>query len=689
MSGLLPDFPSAEPVGDLNAQLADMGNPRTRRTGVFLSHANLSNLASQGTGLVRAQVAAATREGRAVQTPAGLLLLASPGAAAAARERLANGENPQVVVGAATGAGTGKTADQTLVVQGHTPTGAVAVEGSVTPAQVKSRSADVAAQGYHPVITTPDAAVARREANITTPAWAPPASDFEHKPAWAPPSGDFKEPPKKPGLLDSTLYNNPLVGTAELGLQAASAIPTFLGKALTGVAGIATRGRAGMSQTAKDINDSSNFTYEPQTDFGKLGSKAIAAVGQGLHNFALERAKGPLAEYDPLTMAKTGIRSAVHETPEQSAYAGAGTEILANAIPAVTGGQALVRTMAALPTRVARYFDPALQSRNVIRNVAGTEAQRAAQAAALRNSGSLNVHPATPNAGPTAAQALTQTPEGTTIQALQQAIAALPGKGISPDFALRFAQQQAAQEAALADLNSATGPMRDSAFAAVRARGGVNLPNVVGDIAGVRSQAGVAGSPAAQSILTATRKFMGNGSRIDPETLYTFRKTGLGNIIEDTINNPKTASSFAKGSTAKGIQQAIDQGITDSGAGPLWQQYLDAYSAGRKPIEALKTATEDMYSPQQRTNVGGEAGLPTGIGAPHLLSAKASILNYGLGLRRALMGKSINRNIANQLLDPNALADTLTSTDAAPAIRAAPALNLTLIDALRNRQDNQ
>jgi len=55
-----------------------------------------------------------------------------------------------------------KAADQTAVVQGQTPEGAVASETTVAPHEVPGAIADVQAQGKTPVVTSTDAAVARR-----------------------------------------------------------------------------------------------------------------------------------------------------------------------------------------------------------------------------------------------------------------------------------------------------------------------------------------------------------------------------------------------------------------------------------------------------------------------------------------------------------------------------------------------
>lgn len=191
------DKPTAEPMKDLRAQLRDMNDPATPRTGVFLSSANQANLSadlSKDAATIQRQVAQAQKTGRTVETPQGTLVLKDKATALKAQEQLKQGVDPQVIIGQATGAGDGKQTTDTAVVQGHTPDGAVAVEKTVAPAEVPAAVADVKAQGKEPVVTTIPEALQRREAAIAfdnhvataDPRWAE-MPDDPTDPKWSTP----------------------------------------------------------------------------------------------------------------------------------------------------------------------------------------------------------------------------------------------------------------------------------------------------------------------------------------------------------------------------------------------------------------------------------------------------------------------------------------------------------------------
>lgn len=165
----IADQPSAEPAKDLRAQLKDMKDPKTPRAAVFLSKDNLTALdaAKGGDALsVKASLRYARSISATMTLPNGELVFKTPEAAQAASDRLSKGEDPQSVIGSLTGAGEGKQPDQTAVVQGTTPEGAVATESMVRPAEVPQKVAEVKAQGKEPVVTTPGAAVERRQQEL-------------------------------------------------------------------------------------------------------------------------------------------------------------------------------------------------------------------------------------------------------------------------------------------------------------------------------------------------------------------------------------------------------------------------------------------------------------------------------------------------------------------------------------------
>ena len=160
------DTPSAEPTQDLMAQFDAVSTKGSDRTGVFVPKAGMDALATSAhpdAPTVKAIIKKAQAEGRTVNTGNGHLILATRDAALKAKEALKNGEDPQAVIGRITGAGKGKALDQTAVVQGQTPEGAVVKESAVRPDEIPAKVAEVKAEGQTPVVTTPEAAIARRE----------------------------------------------------------------------------------------------------------------------------------------------------------------------------------------------------------------------------------------------------------------------------------------------------------------------------------------------------------------------------------------------------------------------------------------------------------------------------------------------------------------------------------------------
>lgn len=152
------DTPSPEPAKDLKAQFSDMNNKATPRTGVLVSKGSEE---AAGKSLEQAKT-----QGRTIELPQGTLVLKNKAEFLKAQTALKGGADPQVVIGKATGAGDGKQPDQTAVVQGHTPEGAVATESMVKPEEVAAKVDEVKAQGNEPVVTTPQAAVDRRAIEI-------------------------------------------------------------------------------------------------------------------------------------------------------------------------------------------------------------------------------------------------------------------------------------------------------------------------------------------------------------------------------------------------------------------------------------------------------------------------------------------------------------------------------------------
>nr|MDP9112265.1 hypothetical protein [Acidobacteriota bacterium] len=166
----VPDQPSAESSKDLRAQIKDMNDAATPRTGVLVTTDSQKILAGSkdaNAASVNGTLNQARTQGRTIDLPQGTLILKTKKAAEAMNARLKAGEDPQAVIGSATGAGDGKDPSQTVVVQGQTPSGAVAAEKMVTPDAAPQAAQHMVDQGKTPVVTTPDAAITRRMDEIS------------------------------------------------------------------------------------------------------------------------------------------------------------------------------------------------------------------------------------------------------------------------------------------------------------------------------------------------------------------------------------------------------------------------------------------------------------------------------------------------------------------------------------------
>jgi hypothetical protein len=169
----VPDTPSAEPARQIRAQLIDMNRANTPRVGVLISpetQAHLDSLPAdhEHSVPIKNQIDIATKQGRTVDTPAGLLITKTKNIAAKAKGQLGAGEDPQAVIGRITGAGEGKTPDQTVVVQGREITdGSITSEKAVRPDQQGAAVQGVMDQGKVPIIVTPDGVLNERHLGVT------------------------------------------------------------------------------------------------------------------------------------------------------------------------------------------------------------------------------------------------------------------------------------------------------------------------------------------------------------------------------------------------------------------------------------------------------------------------------------------------------------------------------------------
>lgn len=156
---LTPDVPSAEPVSDLNAQLADLADPDSPRLGVYLSPANMQQVGE----LPSVGVPLANFDGK------GGVLIAKD--RRAAEELLAMREqgtgDMQEILGLATGAGGGKPLGADIAVQQRDEQGNVVRESLVaTPEEADTLASEFDQPGREGVVLSAGMAIKRRAQRI-------------------------------------------------------------------------------------------------------------------------------------------------------------------------------------------------------------------------------------------------------------------------------------------------------------------------------------------------------------------------------------------------------------------------------------------------------------------------------------------------------------------------------------------
>jgi hypothetical protein len=162
-----PDQPTAEPFGDIQAQLRDLRDPTHERGGVYLSADNMESLRRRDLlERVRDEAGPDAEPMVNFDEKGGALIAKTPEHAAqyaAMRDQKAG--SLQEILGAATGAGAGKPGEGNLVVQQHDDQGNVTretVAGSPEEAQQLQQQYTDHARGRTAVVTTVPAAVLRR-----------------------------------------------------------------------------------------------------------------------------------------------------------------------------------------------------------------------------------------------------------------------------------------------------------------------------------------------------------------------------------------------------------------------------------------------------------------------------------------------------------------------------------------------
>ncbi len=178
------DAPSAEPIADLTAQIADLASGS--RQGVYLSPENIANVSANETFSSSVQTAIGSVKGAEivenVDGKGGVLAVKDKATADAVRFALENGADVQKVIGKLTGAGTGKVPGADTVVQQRTPEGAVTRETLVPAAKAPAAAEELAAPGRTVETLPAEAAIARREEGIAAEQAAPaPIGDGSRK----------------------------------------------------------------------------------------------------------------------------------------------------------------------------------------------------------------------------------------------------------------------------------------------------------------------------------------------------------------------------------------------------------------------------------------------------------------------------------------------------------------------------
>jgi len=281
---------------------------------------------------------------------------------------------------------------------------------------------------------------------------------------------------------------------------------------------------------------------------------------------------------------------------------------------------------------------------------------------------------------PTAAQVVSHLPAGSPIVAHQKIVSETPG-GISAKFGQRKLDQAAAVDAAKADRNAMTAPMREAALAKANEVGGVDAVSIFKQITALQSQPGLRASDLVKKTLDTIKEkissLTNDAGKINADDLYTVRKE-IGNVIaahsKETANFDKKLSAGLR----RDIQVGIDDAIEAAG-GTGWKDYLAIYANKSKAIadELLRQKME--YKPIQRTALQGGINVAEESSArlPNLLSRPAMLLNYvrrGLG---AGIEPKVDAILAERYLNPAEMAKRMR--------RVVPNERNATIEAIRQR----
>lgn len=262
-----------------------------------------------------------------------------------------------------------------------------------------------------------------------------------------------------------------------------------------------------------------------------------------------------------------------------------------------------------------------------------------------------------PGSKPTAADVLSDLPEGSPIVAHQRIVAETPA-GVSAEFGKRAISNEAARKAALEARDAITTPMRESAISLAN-KGGVKSSSVLGSINKIQSEPGLRASEVVGKTLSSVEdkinRFTNENGVIDANDLYMIRKE-IGNTIQAYS---KESANFDKRLSAKlqaQIQEGIDDAIENAG-GKGWKNYLAEFSTRTGQVSDDALRSENMYNPVQKTALQGGVNVAdeTRTHVPQMLSRPAMIANAILRYAGLGIEPKVDRIMAGRYLNPEQL----------------------------------
>tara|TARA_R110000824_G_scaffold42506_6_gene125155 strand:- start:1858 stop:3801 length:1944 start_codon:yes stop_codon:yes gene_type:complete len=338
---------------------------------------------------------------------------------------------------------------------------------------------------------------------------------------------------------------------------------------------------------------------------GALGKMPIATnlVGKVAQGSALG---GVLGGTQPITNSDDyeGDRKSAIET---GAMFGAAVPVgIAGGKAAIGGGKAAVKYVkdAATPYIKANTGKVDELAAKAVRDLIGPEKYNSVKAALLRNENPL----AQGTAGEVAVGA-----NSTGLSKLQQAassgddyISQIDAKNLARVNAMKGIQGSGDDliEAQIAR-DSVTAPMRTQALS--RAEGGLQGETVTKGLTDKIKAA--EGDVSLQGLLGTIQKNIKsmidpNTGLINPESLYTFRKTGLDKTMREYSTKLGDPSSKGVMKDITAIKGMVDDAIEDA-AGGGWKKYLSTYGKMSTPIERMQLG--EMLGEGVERQVGGNA----------------------------------------------------------------------------------